>query len=102
MTSSFYRTFCTNKRVYSDSDRFCSFDNWLCDPISENWQLTLCSVCIFNEGKVRYLIVFPNGRKSWLGKPILGGKDYMHLCHMMEDIVQLRLDEHQQTLYHII
>ena len=22
-------------------DRFCSFDNWLCNPISENWQLTL-------------------------------------------------------------
>ena len=25
----------------SDVDRFCSFDNWLCDPISENWQLML-------------------------------------------------------------
>ena len=43
-----YGTFRTNERVCSDtdcffldSDRFCSFDNWLCDPISENWLLTL-------------------------------------------------------------
>ena len=42
MTSSFpYGTFCANEHVCSDTDRFCLFDNWLCDPISENWQLTL-------------------------------------------------------------
>ena len=34
---------CTNhERVCLDMHRFCSFDNWLCDPISANWQLTLC------------------------------------------------------------
>ena len=34
---------CTNhERVCLDIHRFCSFDNWLCDPISGNWQLTLC------------------------------------------------------------
>ena len=33
---------CTNhKPVCLDMHRFCSFDNWLCDPISTNWQLTL-------------------------------------------------------------
>ena len=33
---------CTNhKRVCLDMYCFYSFDNWLCDPISANWQLTL-------------------------------------------------------------
>ena len=33
---------CTNhERVCLDMHRFCSFDNWLCEPISANWQLTL-------------------------------------------------------------
>ena len=33
---------CTNhERVCLDMHRFCSFDNWLGDPISANWQLTL-------------------------------------------------------------
>ena len=33
---------CTNHEcVCLDMHRFCSFDNWLCDPISANWQLTL-------------------------------------------------------------
>ena len=43
MTSTFlYGTFRTNEHVCLDMDRFCSFDNWLCDLISENWQLMLC------------------------------------------------------------
>ena len=29
------------ERVCLDMHRFCSFDNWLCDPISANWQLML-------------------------------------------------------------
>ena len=33
--------------------------------------LHLCLMCIFfTEGKARYLIVFPKGRKSWVAKPI--------------------------------
>ena len=52
-------------------------------------------IFIFTEGKARNLVVFPKGRKSWVAKPVLEDKDYTHLCHMMEDIVQLRLDEHQ-------
>ena len=33
---------CTShKRVCLDMHCFCSFDNWLCNLISENWQLTL-------------------------------------------------------------
>ena len=32
-------------------------------------------------------------------KPILEDKDYTHLHHMMEDIVQLRLNEHRQELF---
>ena len=39
------------------------------------------------------------GSISWVVKPILEDKDYTHLCHMMEDVVQLRLDEHQQELH---
>ena len=61
--------------------------------------LHLCLMYIFTEGKVRYLIVFPKGRKSWVAKPILKEKDYTHLCHIMEDVVQLRLDEHRQELF---
>ena len=34
-----------------------------------------------------------------MAKPILEDKDYTHLCHMMEDVVQLRLDEHRQELF---
>ena len=30
----------TNVFAWISTD-FCSFDNWLCNPISENWQLTL-------------------------------------------------------------
>ena len=30
-----------HKRVCLDMHHFCSFDNWLCDPISTNWQLML-------------------------------------------------------------
>ena len=34
---------CTNhERVCLDMHYFCSFDNWLCDLISANWQLMLC------------------------------------------------------------
>ena len=61
--------------------------------------LHLCLTYIFTEGKARYLIVFPKGRKSWVAKPILEEKDYTHLCHIMEDVVQLRLDEHRQELF---
>ena len=43
--------------------------------------------------------MFPKGRKLWVAKPILEDKDYTHLCHMMEDIVQLTLDKHQQELF---
>ena len=59
----------------------------------------VCSIVFFTKGKARYLIVFPKGRKSWVAKPILEDKDYTHLCHMMEDIVQLRLDEQRQELF---
>ena len=43
--------------------------------------------------------MFLKGRKSWVAKPILEEKDYTHLCHIMEDVVQLRLDEHRQELF---
>ena len=42
MTSTFlYGTFHANEHVCLDTDHFGSFDNWLCNLISENWQLTL-------------------------------------------------------------
>ena len=43
--------------------------------------------------------MLPKERKLWVAKPILEDKDYMHLCHMMEDVLQLRLDEHRQELF---
>ena len=45
MTSTFlYGTFRANECVCLDIHGFYSFDNWLCDPISEYWQLTLCVI----------------------------------------------------------
>ena len=45
MTSTFlYGTFRANKRVCLDIHRFCSFDNWLSNPISKNWQLMLYTI----------------------------------------------------------
>ena len=41
----------------------------------------------------RYSIAFPKGRKSWIAKPMLEAKDYTQLTHMMEDIIQFRLDD---------
>ena len=36
---------CTNHKCFClDMHSFYSFDNWLCDLISANWQLTLISV----------------------------------------------------------
>ena len=43
--------------------------------------LHLCLTYIFTEGKARYLIVFPKGRKSWVAKPILEEKDYTLVSH---------------------
>ena len=57
-------------------------------------KLHVCLIVYFTDGKARYLIVFLKGRKSWVAKPILEEKDYTHLCHIMKDAVQLRLDEH--------
>ena len=37
-----------HERVCLYMHHFCSFDNWLCNPISANWQLTL-SLKIFFE-----------------------------------------------------
>ena len=34
-----------------------------------------------------------------MAETILEDKDYTHLCHMMEDVVQLRLDKHRQELF---
>ena len=39
-------------------------------------------------GKARYSVTFPKGKKAWAAKPILEDKDYKHLTHMMEDIIQ--------------
>ena len=42
MTStSLYGRFHTNECLCLDIHRFCSLDNWLCNPISENWQLKI-------------------------------------------------------------
>ena len=41
-------SFYANKRVCLDMDRFCSFDYWLYDPVSENWQLTLVGIELCN------------------------------------------------------
>ena len=38
-------------------------------------------------------MAFPKGRKAWIAKPILEAKDYTHLTHMMEDVIQFRLGD---------
>ena len=40
-----YGSFHANKHVCLDMHCFCSFDNWLYDPISEIWQLMLLCIC---------------------------------------------------------
>ena len=45
---------------------------------------------IYLTGKARYKIVFLKGRNAWVAKPILQGKDYTHLTHMLQDILYLR------------
>ena len=42
-------------------------------------------------GKARFKIVFPKGKKTWVAKPILEDKQYAHLTHMLDNIVQLRI-----------
>ena len=43
-------------------------------------------------------MTFPKGRKAWIAKPILEDKDYKHLRHMMEDIIQFRLDDKRHDM----
>ena len=40
-TNLFAWMFTNHEHVCLDMHYFCSFDNWLCDLISENWQVTL-------------------------------------------------------------
>ena len=35
-----------------DIHHFCSIDNWLCNPISKNWQFTLCRLELSNVGVI--------------------------------------------------
>ena len=42
---------------------------------------------IYLTGKARYKIVFLKGRNTWVANPILQGKDYTHLTHMLQDIL---------------
>ena len=43
-TNMFIWIYTNHEHVCLNMHCFCSFDNWLCDPISENWQLTLCNL----------------------------------------------------------
>ena len=53
----------------------------------------LYNVCLLNLYISRYSVTFFKGRKAWLAKPIIEDKDYKHLTHMMEDIIQFRLHD---------
>ena len=33
--------------------------------------------------------MFPKGRKQWIARPVLEGKNYKHLLIMMDDVIQL-------------
>ena len=47
-------------------------------------------------GKPRFKVLFPKGWSAWVAKPILQNKDYTHLTHMMNDILELRTHGKQQ------
>ena len=56
MTSTFdYGTFYANECVCLDIHPFCSFDNWLSNPISENWQLILYTIVSLLMTTLAYL-----------------------------------------------
>ena len=62
---------------------------------------TLYCACLLNlyiSGKARYSVTFLKGRKAWIAKPILEDKDYKHLTHMMEDIIQFRLNDKRDDM----
>ena len=42
--------------------------------------------------------MFPKGRKQWIARPVLEGKNYKHLLIMMDDVIRLRLKDDRQDL----
>ena len=57
-----------------------------------------CLLKLYISGKARYSVTFPKGIKAWIAKPILEDKDYKHLTHMMEDIIQFRLHDKRHDM----
>ena len=49
-----------------------------------------------STGTPRFKVLFPKGWRAWVAKPILQNKDYMHLTHMMNDILELWTHGRQQ------
>ena len=47
-------------------------------------------------GKPRFKVLFPKGQRAQVAKPTLQNKDYMHLTHTMNDILELRTHGKQQ------
>ena len=41
-----------------------------------------------SQGSLRYNLVFPKGRKTWVVKQIIEGKKYQYLDVLMEDVLQ--------------
>ena len=44
----------------------------------------------FVSGDKKYNVVYPKGRKRWIVKKLLEGKDYSHLDALMDDVITLR------------
>ena len=61
--------------------------------------LHLCLMSIFYLRKSQAPDHVSEGKEIMGAKAILEEKDSTHLCHIMEDVVQLRLDEHRQQLF---
>ena len=53
--------------------------------------LYVCVTFLMCTGKPRFKILFPKGQSAWVAKPILQNKDYTHLTHIMNDILETKL-----------
>ena len=71
--------------------------------VQYNYCVALCMLYTLGKSRYsvtfpKYSVTFPKERKAWIAKPILEDKDYKHLTHMMEDIIQFRLDDKRHDM----
>ena len=66
---------------------------------TKSGKLIMLYVCVtllnvYRKAKIK--VLFPKGWSTWVAKPMLQNKDYTHLTHMMNDILELQTHGKQQ------